>query len=261
MGKWMSKQKQPRVLIYDIETAPNLAWVWGKYEQNVIEYESEWYILCFAYKWLGEKKAHVLGLDDFANYKPGDENDYGLILKLHELFNEADVIVAHNGDSFDQKKSQARMIYHGLTPPTPYRQIDTKKLARKYFSFNSNKLDDLGDHLKLGRKIQTGGFSLWKGCMMGDKKAWKQMKRYNKQDVELLEKVYLKLRPWMTNHPHMGMLSGRPDVCKVCNVAGQIVSKGIQVNQTTAYKRYKCNACGAPLRARLTEKGDKPLYV
>jgi len=188
---------KPKVLIYDIETMANLGYIWGKYEQNVIKYEKEWYMLCFAYKWLDEKQTHVIALPDFKTWKKDKTDDKELITTLWKLFNEADIIIAHNGNSFDQKKSHARMLVHGLTPPAPYVQIDTKLVAKRYFNFNSNKLDDLANILGLGRKLDTGGFELWLGCASGDAKAWKKMKTYNRMDVILLEKVYLKLRGWI----------------------------------------------------------------
>jgi len=50
----------PRILVLDIETSPNLAWVWGMWDQNVginqlVESQT---VLCFAARWLGEKKVH-----------------------------------------------------------------------------------------------------------------------------------------------------------------------------------------------------------
>lgn len=242
-----------KILFYDIETAPNLSYVWGKYEQDVIAYEKEWYMLCFAYKWLGEKKVHAVSLPDFKLYKKDKQNDKHVIEKLWELFNEADIVIAHNGDKFDQRKSNARFAYHGLTPPSPYKTIDTKKVAKKYFAFNSNKLDDLGDHLGIGRKIQTGGFSLWKGCMEGDEKAWKKMIQYNKNDVKLLEDVYLKLRPWITNHPNLNIMLGTDRNCPNCG-SNQLQKRGTYKTNTNVYQQYWCKSCGKWPRQRLSDK-------
>lgn len=241
--------EKARVLLYDIETTPNLAYVWGKYQQDVIAYESEWHILCFAYKWLGEKRTHVVALPDFPLYKKDKHNDLEVVKKLHELFNEADVIIAHNGDSFDQKKVHARFMVHKLGPPSPYRQIDTKKVARKYANFNSNKLDDLGRVLGLGQKLQTGGFSLWLGCMNGVQAAWNTMKRYNKQDVVLLEQVYLELRPWIKNHPAMNLMEGKLDGCPNCG-GTNLHKNGVYHNKVTTVQVWHCNDCGANPRSR-----------
>lgn len=233
-----------------------MAYVWGKWQQDVIQYDKEWYILCFAYKWLGEKKTHVIALPDFSLYKKEPYNDRELVKKLHELFNEADIIVAHNGDSFDQKKSQARMLYHGFAPPSPYKQIDTKKVARKYFNMNSNKLDDIGKYLSIGSKLQTGGFDTWLGCMNGDSKAWKKMTRYNVQDVKLLEEVYIKLRPWITNHPSVSLLEKKPDACPKCG-GGPVQRRGFRAHGRLSYKQqYQCMACKGWLLGRPVERTD-----
>jgi hypothetical protein len=248
-----------RVLIYDIETSPNLGYVWGMYEQNVIQYESEWHMLSFAYKWLGERTTHVVTLADFKGYEKDMSNDYNLVATLWELFNEADVIIAHNGDAFDQKKSNARFAVHGFTPPSPYKQIDTLKVARKYFKFNSNKLGDLGAILGLGRKAETGGFATWLGCMRGDPKAWAKMAKYNKQDVVLLEKVYLKLRPWMDNHPAMNLLSGNMTACPKCT-RGPLQKRGTSITKTLTYQRYQCTACGGWSRSRLADSAPEKVH-
>lgn len=253
--------KKSRVLVYDIETSPNLAYVWGKWQQDVIKYEDEWHILCFAYKWLDEKKTHVVALDDFKEYKKDPTSDVMVVAALWKLFDEADVVIAHNGNSFDQKKSQARMLYHSFPPPSPYRQIDTKLVAKRYFNMNSNKLDDIGAYLKVGQKLQTGGFDTWLGCMNGDKKAWAKMKKYNKQDVVLLEKIYLAMRPWMQNHPAMNMLSGRPEACPLCEAVGQMQRRGtVKTNKTTTNQRFQCQACKGWSQSRVSES-SKPLYT
>lgn len=234
---------QPKILLFDIETAPNLAWVWGKYEQDVIEFEREWYILCYAYKWLGEKRTYTVGLPEFKTYKKDREDDKELVTSLWKLFDEADVIIAHNGNSFDIKKANARFLEHGLCPPSSYQQIDTKLVAKRYFKFDSNKLDDLGRHLKAGQKLSTGGFALWKGCMNGDIKAWQKMLKYNKQDVVLLEEVYLKLRGWMTNHPNLNVLKKTVFNCPICGSVN-VNKQGTRATKTGLMQRFHCRDCG-----------------
>lgn len=233
---------KPKILLYDIETFANLAYVWGKYEQDVIAYKKEWYMLTFAYKWLGESTTHVLSLPDFKTWKKDKQDDVELVTALWNLFNEADVVIAHNGNSFDQKKANARFIAHKLPPPTPYKQIDTKLVAKRYFNFNSNKLDDLGNYFGLGRKINTGGFELWLGCASGDMKSWKKMCDYNKQDVVLLEKVYLKMLPWMDNHPNLALLTGEIHACPNCS-SKKIVKRGVSMSRVSKYQRWQCNDC------------------
>lgn len=182
-----------KILLYDLETSPIISYNWGVWEQNAIEVIEDWQILCFAYKWLGEKKTYVIGQDDFEDYEAGVNNDKNVVKELWGLFNQADITVAHNGISFDEKKSNARFIQNGLIPPEPHKAYDTLRVARKNFGFTSNKLNDLGKYLDVGKKAETGGFETWKQCIAGDPKAWKKMKKYNVQDVKLLEQVYLKM--------------------------------------------------------------------
>jgi len=222
-----------KVLLFDIETSPHLSYTWGKWEQNVIEFKEYGDLLCYSYKWLGQDKVTAVGL----NTKTKRE----LIHSLYCLFNEADIIIAHNGNSFDIKMANQYFIRAGFNPPHTYKTIDTKKLAKEKFRFVSNKLDDLGDYLGLGRKIQTGGFELWKGCMENKRESWKKMLEYNKQDVVLLERVYLKLRPWCT-HPNMNLKRG-VNKCPVCQ-SNHLQSRGYRMTVSGKYTRYQCQDCG-----------------
>lgn len=238
------KNKKPRVLLFDIETFANQAFVWGKYEQNVIAYKKEWFMLSFAYKWLGDKKTQVLSLPDFSSYKNNKEDDRLLVGALWALFDQADIIIAHNGNSFDIKKANARFIYHKFAPPSPYKTIDTKLVAKRYFNFNSNKLDDLGNYFGLGRKIDTGGWELWEGCWKGEKKAWKLMCKYNIQDVVLLEKVYYKMLPYMDNHPNMALLNGETTGCPNCSSLS-VVKEGFNFTRSGKRQQWSCKDCGS----------------
>jgi len=249
-----------KILYYDIETAPNMSYVWGQYEQNVIEHEREWYMLCVSYRWEGEKSTKVTSLVDFpAEYKKDPENDYHVVKKLWELLDEADIVVAHNGDRFDMRKANARFVAHGLGPISPVKQIDTLKVAKRYFMFNSNKLDHLGQHLGLGRKVATGGFETWAGCMRGDMKFWKLMVKYAKQDVDLLRNVYMKLRPWMTNHPNLNVYDGGSN-CPTCG-SSNLQRRGQRYTQVATYQQWYCNDCSAWSRTRVAEKSQRPVVT
>lgn len=230
--------KKPRILLYDLETSPNIGYSWGKWEQNIIEFKKEWELLSFAYKWHGQTSTKVVARPDFR-----DATDRSITKALWDLFDEADVLVAHNGNSFDAKKSRAKFIEHKLPPPSPSKLIDTKLIAKSQFSFNSNSLNDLGQLLKLGKKVPTGGFSLWLGCMAGDKKAWKKMKDYNKQDVNLLEKVYNRLRPWMQSGTNLAAYVGNKEACPSC-ASLATHHRGSIATATSLYTRLQCQDCG-----------------
>ena len=245
------KNRSPRILLFDIETSPILARVWGLWEQNVVYKEEEWHMLSFACKWLEEKETHVFALPDYKGYKKDMNNDLELCKELWNWINEADIVIAHNGDEFDIKKANARFIYHGLKPTKFYLSIDTKKVAKKYFKFDSNSLSSLGEYLSLGEKVDTGGYSLWKGCLLGDPASWKKMKIYNKQDVVLLEKVYLTLRPWMKTHP---VVSTEISNCPNCDSTKMVKDGFYRSGSGLTYQKWECQSCGACSRSRIAEK-------
>ena len=248
-----------KILLFDIETAPNLGWVWGRWEQDVIEFEREWYMLCFAAKWLGSKKVISYSLPDFSTYKKDKYNDTELVGELWELLNSADIVVTHNGDRFDIKKTNTRLLEDGFSSPHPYQSIDTLKVAKKYFGFTSNKLDDLARKLKFGQKVEHGGFSLWKGCMNGDMKSWRRMVKYNRHDVILLEKVFLKLRPWMKNHQiNFNVHNDTIARCPQCG-SRDLMKQGYRFSATTKRQQYTCNDCGSWSSGTKNVLENKPL--
>lgn len=239
-----------RVLLYDLENTSIQIEAWRTYDTDAIRVTREWYILSIAWKWLGEKQTHVLALDDFKTFKKNHRDDKELIKAFYPVFDSADIVVAHNGNYHDQRKLKARFIYHGLNPPSPYQQIDTYIMAKRQFAFTSNKLDELGRYLGVGRKEKIYP-DHWEGCMQGDLKAFKKMKHYNKQDVLLLERVYLKLRAWAPNHPYIGVsgphrkkFSEMDDmVCPRCG-SGKLSSQGWRETNASRFRRYQCLDCG-----------------
>ena len=247
-----------KVLLYDVESTPNLAHVWGKYEQNVLgDFVKERQIISVAWKWLGKSEVHVLTLPMFKSYKRNPEDNRELIEAFYKVISDADIAIGHNIDDFDDKMFNTEAIKHGLTPPQPHKTVDTLKVARRYFRFNSNKLDDLGKFLKLGKKLKHWGFELWVRCMKGDPKAWSLMARYNKKDVVLLEKVYLRLRPWMVNHPDMNLIDGHIG-CPYCR-GTHLRKGGWNYAKGGNSRRYQCLAkgCGKWSSIKLPKLGKK----
>jgi hypothetical protein len=235
--------KGARILLYDVETAPSLGWYFDPWKEgNILETEQEWFMLSFAWQWLGEKEIHVKGLCDYRGYKKDLINDEQLLQELHKLMSEADIVVGHNAASFDIKRANARFLFHGMEPVKPYKTIDTLKEARKILKGNSNKLDALARYFKIGHKLPHTGKDLWLSCVRGDLKAWKMMKEYNKHDVYLLEKVYLKLRPWMKNHPNLAIVTRELQTCPKCG-SGEYWKNGTAYTLTGEAQRYKCKNC------------------
>jgi hypothetical protein len=223
-----------KVLLFDLETSPCVSYTWqGMHEVNVIEIVEEGYILSFAYKWLNEPKTYSYCLLDFK----GDRKRK-LVEKLHEIMEQADIVIAHNGNQFDFKWANKAFIFYGLKPLKPLKQVDTLTMARSKFNFNSNHLNDLGKFLGIGQKVETGGFGLWKKCMQLDKQAFKKMCEYNRNDVELLERVYLRLSPYGKTPPiNIGMN------CPNCG-SDKLQRRGFQINQVFMSQRLQCQDCG-----------------
>lgn len=234
---------RPRIAFLDIETAPNLGWFWEMWETNPIGVKTNWHLLSFSVKIMGEKKVRTYALPDYPIYKRNKEEDKFLVQDLWKVMNEADIIIAHNGDNFDIRKSNARFIFHRMRPPAPYKTIDTLKIARKHFKFDSNKLSSLGKYLGVGDKIPTTGAHLWFGCMNGDMKSWATMRAYNEQDVNLLEQVYLRLRPWSTTHPNLSLISRDVRACPNCQ-GHKLQRRGYCFGAAKKLARLQCQDCG-----------------
>lgn len=251
----MSKKNTPsssssaKVILIDIETGPNISYTWGKYDQNVIAFKQEWQLLSFAYKELRKQKVFCIARPDFK-----DPTDLSITKAVWNVLNTADVVIAHNGDHFDVPKMRAKFVEHGLRPTTPFKTIDTKKIAKSQFMFNSNSLNDLAFTLKIGRKKQTGGFDLWLECLKGDPHAWHKMVAYNKHDVILLEKIYLRLCSWYPHHPNLALYA---DImgCPVCS-SDHVQRRGFNVMKFRKSARFHCQSCGAWF-SRATSKNEK----
>jgi DNA polymerase elongation subunit (family B) len=229
-----------RILLLDIETSPNTAFVWGLWDQNIsisqlIE-SSE--ILCYAAKWLGEKDVYFDSIMESSRES--------MLGGIHGLLDDADVVVHYNGTKFDIPTLNKEFILAGMSPPSPYKQIDLLSTARKQFRFVSNKLDYVAQELGLGKKHETK-FTLWVDCMRKDAKAWKLMKAYNINDVIMLEKVYHKFLPWIKTHPNRGMYQEVSLVCPKCG-SKHYHARGWYFTSTGKYQRYQCQSCAGWFR-------------
>ena len=168
-----------RILLLDIETAPNLAYVWGLWKQTI---NPDWvaasgYVLCWAAKWYGDDEMH------FRRWR--EDKPLSLFGPIHQLLDAADAVVHYNGANFDIPTLNKEFLTHGMKPPAPYKQIDLLRTMRDQFRFPSNKLDYIAQTLGVGAKIRHKGPQLWLDCMAGKRKAWADMEKYNKKDCLL----------------------------------------------------------------------------
>lgn len=236
--------KSPQVVLLDIETSPILGWAWQAFDTNLLKIVENTKVISVSWKQLLDKKTHVRCIADYKTYKKGETDDKELIKEVWDVLDKADVLIGHHSDSFDIKKLNSRFIYYGLNAPSSYQTVDTCKLAKKYFRFDSNSLNNLSIYLGLGEKAPSG-LSLWLDCLAGDPDAWLKMKKYNAQDVILLEKLYLTLRPFQDNHPNLNLLSDHSgESCPTC-LSTTLSKRGFSLTKTGTKQRYQCNSCGS----------------
>lgn len=239
------KQSGPKVLLLDIETSPIEAYVWGLFDQNIglNMIKADWSVLSYSAKWLDEDKIFYADNRNAKNVR----DDKKLLKGIWDLLDAADVVIGQNSDRFDLKKLNARFIKHGMGKPSPYRTMDTLKMAKKSFAFTSNKLEYMSSTLAPEQKKSSHknfpGMELWTECLNGNKAAWKEMELYNKQDVIALEAVYKKLAPWGTtvNFDIYGN-----DINIQCNCGSyDLIRRGYSYTKSGKFSRLQCKECGS----------------
>lgn len=182
----------PRVLVLDIETRAATAKVWGLWDQNVglNQLVDDGGILCWSAKFLGEKEIF------YKDMKGDPKKEKQLLEPIWKLMDESDIILGQNHIQFDLKKLNAKFLEHGMGAPSCYKKIDTKLMAKRYFSFLSNKLEYMSNKFCSAKKLSHSkfpGYLLWLECEKGNKAAWAEMKAYNIADVKATEELFLKL--------------------------------------------------------------------
>jgi uncharacterized protein YprB with RNaseH-like and TPR domain len=180
-----------KTLFLDIETTPMQVYAWGLWDQNIsidqIIKSTE--MLCFGARWSDSKKVIFKSVHH--------DGKKAMLEELHKLMDEADVLVGWNSAAFDHKHINREFLENQMVPPAPTKDLDLMSVTKSNFLFPSNKLDYVAQKLGVGAKVKHSGFKLWIDCMADDKKAWKQMKEYQIQDVNLLVDLYDILLPWL----------------------------------------------------------------
>lgn len=229
-----------RRMFWDIETSPNIVTSWRCGYKIQISYDNiikERAIICICWKWEDEEKVYSLTWDK-------DQCDKAMLEKFVIELQKAHEIIGQNSDKFDEKWIRTRCIFHDIPAMPKYKSMDTLKMARKGFNFNSNKLDYIGSYLGVGAKIKTE-FDLWKRiCLQREPKALKAMVEYCKNDVVLLEQVYKKLQRYAEPVTHKAVaLGGEKWDCPHC------ASENVKIS-TTKYSRVgtpitqmNCKSC------------------
>lgn len=236
------KKKKLKTLALDLELSPNIAHVWGLWNNNVslAQLQESQEVLCFGAKWVGDRKVFFRSV-----HHDGKEV---MLQELWNLINEADAILGWNSKGFDMKHANREFLEAGFPPPSPVKHIDLMLTARSQFKTPSNKLDYYANLLLGHGKVAHEGHALWVKCMAGDRKAWATMKKYQIEDVELLIPLYEKLLPWIPKHPNLGLFGGVGE-CPKCD-SENVVQDGFETTGVSKFERFHCHDCGAWFRGK-----------
>jgi DNA polymerase elongation subunit (family B) len=240
--------RPPKILFFDIETAPITSYVWGLFDQNIglNQVIEDWFVLSFAARYQGETEYHYF---DQRSVMPV-QNDEDLLKSIHEVLSGADVLIGHNSVKFDFRKLNARFIKYGLQPLNHFIHIDTLKIARKHFSFTSNKLSYLAEYLKCEIKKsehkEFDGMSLWTECLKNNQRAFEVMEQYNKTDVDVLEIVYNKLAPWEPSINFQAFYFGT--ICSCGHT--KFFKDGFRYTRQGKFQVFRCHNCSKTFTAK-----------
>lgn len=250
--------KSPKIILWDIETLPNLDkaleyWPQLKCDwKNVLMTRSLSSIICIGWKELGKKRVHCINAWDYKNWKKNKNDDYEVCKAMYDVLKDADAIVTHNGRRFDWKFLQTALLMNGLPKLPNIPHIDTKAISSKHLTILNNRLDTVSHTLGLDGKLENGGWKLWVDTHKDKAAAKKLMEKYCKQDVQALEDLYYKLRPFMKNIPNYNLFNGEGEnrLCPSCG-GNNLHKHGTHVTKTAKYQRYICRDCGT------TSRGNK----
>ena len=234
-------QSEIKRLFFDIETSPNIVYTWRAGWNITVTPESiieERKIICISYKWENKPKVYRLKWD-------ANQDDKQMLIDFLVIANQADEIIAHNGDRFDIKWIRTRCIYHRISMFPSYRSLDTLKKAKAGFYFNSNKLDYIAKFLNVEAKMETGGYDLWKQVMKNDLEALETMGKYCDQDVIVLEAVYQEMKNYFKQNTHQGVLDSKLKYsCPSCGSEKINYVKMVSTAAGTVKRIMKCSPCG-----------------
>lgn len=244
-AKIEKKNKEPRILSLDYETSPQKGYFFGSvWETDIIKVIEDTSILCVGYRW-DDGPIKIVGQDDFKGYKKGILNDKALVEFFAPILKQADVVSAHNGDAFDIKIFNSRLLFHGLEPVPITKSFDTKKIARANFNLPSYKLDDIARFLGIGQKLSTYK-QLWFDCEAGNEKAWKYMKKYCGMDVALQYEVLKRVLPYAKQTGDFIFVNPEGITCPnpMC-LSSYMTKSKTKIVKGGFKQQYQCQDCGS----------------
>lgn len=155
---------------------------------------------------------------------------------------EADIVVAHNGQRFDVKKANMFFLKHGLPPTSPFKVVDTLKVAKRHFGFDSNSLASLAIRMGCTYKEDSGGIMMMNRAVEGDKEAQAHMERYCNGDIQSMYEIEQKMHSYNAYHPNISTGHNCPKCQSV-----SLEKRGFTLTDSkkSKYQRYRCNDCGS----------------
>jgi len=231
---------QRRRLFFDVEVSPNVGLFWeAGYKKNIDTSNiiTERAIICICWKWEDDKEVQFVNWDS-------KQCDKALLQKFIKVINESDEAIGHNGDRFDLAWIRTRCLFHKIEMFPTYKTIDTLKVSRSKFKFNSNRLNYIAQFLGIGSKIKTD-YNLWKDIVLHKcKKSMDKMIKYCQMDVILLEKVYKKLSGHIESKTHYGVrFGGDRGSCPECG-SDELIRAATCISATGTKKvKFKCKTC------------------
>jgi hypothetical protein len=237
--------KSPKILVFDIENSYIEVASWGINKQYINRGQilNDWFMLSYAAKWLYDEKIYSGVLTSKEAMKKSDKR---ICEEMYELLNDADICITYNGNGYDIPKINTRFIINGIQPPTPYKSIDVFQTISRQFAFTSKSMDYVNYSLELERKKETEGMSLWIRAVSGEENALKDMNLYNIQDVVALQEQYLVVRPWIKNHPNIGLWhESKEPMCGFCGSADIEYVSNLYSTPAGLYKSFRCKDCHA----------------
>jgi uncharacterized protein YprB with RNaseH-like and TPR domain len=222
----MPTPSKPRILFFDIESTSLKA--------------SFGYAMCIGYKWLGDKKVTILGVDDYKTHKKEPWNDKQLLIDFAKVINEADIICGWFSKFFDVPFINTRLIKHGQPPIAPAAHMDLWFTAKKKLKMHSNRLIAVAEFFGVSDKTPVDAH--WIMAQAGHAPSIKYIKDHCRGDITTLEAVYHKLLP-LIEHPNVNVITGKIDGCPKCG-ASKLQKRGYTIAATTKTQRFHCTGCG-----------------
>lgn len=255
--------KKPRILYYDIETSLAKSYHFNYWKTNigVKQMIEASHMLSHAWCWGedGEVFSSILTKKEALA-----KDDERIVLEAWSLFDQADIIVAHNGKRFDVNKCNGYFLKYGLPKPSPFKVIDTLEIAKKNFNLPFKSLEYLAKFLDVELKLDVGGIETWIGCDKGEQEALDTMEFYNKGDIITLREIHKRLKGWDNNGVNIALYNDNHDaVCTHCGSDDvSVLSDKFAYTPNRKYQVYRCNSCQAVLRSNTKQgNGNKLMRV